>query len=108
MIIGCTNTQEPQWIPASADIEENKKPIDAAIDKTEKKEQAPVNIDPNATEKPKPPIKEEKDIVKESYERHLKQREMDQKANQEWWDSVQKHKKEMLELRQQYAQEYNN
>lgn len=91
-LIGCTSTPEPQWVPASADIEE--------------KEQKPVMIVPSPPEKPKPPRSEDKrDIVKEAYERHMKQREMDQKANQEWWDLVQKHKQEILESKQQHEKE---
>lgn len=103
-LFGCTSTQEPQT------VEIKQQPI------------SPKTVPVTVVQPAQPPTQpqhyqfpqvnqqtsiqeQEKDIVKEAQERYQKQRELDQKANQEWWNSVLKQQKEILEMQQQHELE---
>lgn len=101
-LFGCTSTQEPQT------VEIKQQPISPKTVTVVKPAQPPTQSQhyqsPQANQQTS--IQEqEKDIVKEAQERYQKQRELDQKANQEWWNSVLKQQKEILEMQQQHELE---
>ncbi|SHK92635.1 hypothetical protein [Desulforamulus aeronauticus] len=97
LVVGCTGHHEPLKTPSAT----TESPSKGSEEKTQ---QRPVVIVPTPLDNqstPTPP----RDVVKEAHERYIQQREADKKARQEWWDSVHRQQKEILEMKQQHEKD---